>query len=197
MIFFCILMYFAFYVLHTTLYTPCSTLYTLHSTFYTLHFTLLTPHSTLHTLHFTLYTSHSSHFTLHTWRDIIINPYNDNKIGDSNACFLQLKYHESAQGASHPLRLVHAFQQRAPNTLPVLLVVIDPAGFPWQVCLWVVQHAKIKNRTCVCIHITRYVHWYVHMYMNMSIYYTNLCNVQMYTYIYICVCVYVWCTNNS
>ena len=60
--------YFAFYVLHPKLYTPCSTLYTLHSTFYTLHFTLLTPHSTLHTLHFTLYTSHSSHFTLHTWR---------------------------------------------------------------------------------------------------------------------------------
>ena len=41
--------------LHTTLYTPHSTipqfaLYTPHSTLYTLHFTLCTPHSTLYTL---------------------------------------------------------------------------------------------------------------------------------------------------
>ena len=137
-------------------------LYTLHFTLHVLHATLYTPDSTLYTPHSTLYTSHSSHFTLHTWR------YNHKiltmtiKLMILMLVFLQLKYHESAQGASHPLRLVHAFQQRAPNALPVLLV-IDPAGFPWQVCLWVVQHAKIKTEyvyvyilldmcidTCIC-----------------------------------------------
>ena len=63
--------------LHSTLYTPHSTLSTLQSTLYTPHSTLHTPHSThyllhstLNTLHFTLHTSHSPlytpHSTLHT-----------------------------------------------------------------------------------------------------------------------------------
>ena len=64
-------------ILHSTLYTPHSTLQTLnftlyipHFTFHTLHSTLYTPLSTLHTLHCTLHTLHSTlhifHLTLYT-----------------------------------------------------------------------------------------------------------------------------------
>ena len=52
----------AHYTLDFTLYTPHPTLYISHSTPYTLHFTLHTPHFTLYTLHFTL---HTLHFKLH------------------------------------------------------------------------------------------------------------------------------------